>query len=421
MSSINDYLDYISAAHYGRDVRDAIVSSIRECYKDATGHPDSVAALVQEYIDREEKIDGAVTALTGFYNSLGDIVYSYDYTNFETEIHIDSGEFECVDHITLGPGKWIIQVVSSFFQVRDAAPNKATFYLSLSDTLNEVGYPTPISGYRLDEYAGTILNSSVTNFHFIRMISLTEETTIYMWIKHPGDISNDYIANPRMIAMKIGDASTSDGTTIADQVVENTSSISTLNEKVNTNTTDITSLQEDLSTVNGSIETINTNITEANTKLSSLTLGIEPETRLAMLYSNGTPIGDAIDVSGSLEPLTVDSELDVTSVNPIQNKAVASKISKLDTLVEYKTLTVTSGNVSIPSGGFGLTTINIGNTGITVVGATPYVDNQNHPIILLGISQIEQSNNVVIVNYYNPTNNAYTVKIGVTLIYYENT
>lgn len=48
MGLINEYLKKIKEAVYGEEVRDSIHDAIEQCYKDATGHPDSVAATVKE-------------------------------------------------------------------------------------------------------------------------------------------------------------------------------------------------------------------------------------------------------------------------------------------------------------------------------------------------------------------------------------
>ncbi len=45
---INDLLKKIKEAIYGEEVRNSIHDAIEQCYKDATGHPDSVAATVKE-------------------------------------------------------------------------------------------------------------------------------------------------------------------------------------------------------------------------------------------------------------------------------------------------------------------------------------------------------------------------------------
>ena len=45
---INDLLKKIKEAIYGEEVRNSIHDAIEQCYKDATGHPESVAAAVKE-------------------------------------------------------------------------------------------------------------------------------------------------------------------------------------------------------------------------------------------------------------------------------------------------------------------------------------------------------------------------------------
>ena len=49
MGLINEYLKKIKEAVYGEEVRDSIHDAIEQCYKDATGHPDSVAATCLLY------------------------------------------------------------------------------------------------------------------------------------------------------------------------------------------------------------------------------------------------------------------------------------------------------------------------------------------------------------------------------------
>lgn len=48
MGLINEYLKKIKEAIYGEEVRSSIHDAIEQCYKDATGHPESVAATVKE-------------------------------------------------------------------------------------------------------------------------------------------------------------------------------------------------------------------------------------------------------------------------------------------------------------------------------------------------------------------------------------
>lgn len=51
MGLINEYLKKIKEAIYGEEVRSSIHDAIEQCYKDATGHPESVAATVREIVE----------------------------------------------------------------------------------------------------------------------------------------------------------------------------------------------------------------------------------------------------------------------------------------------------------------------------------------------------------------------------------
>ena len=57
MGLINEYLKKIKEAVYGEEVRDSIHDAIEQCYKDATGHPDSVAAVIKENKEMQEHLD----------------------------------------------------------------------------------------------------------------------------------------------------------------------------------------------------------------------------------------------------------------------------------------------------------------------------------------------------------------------------
>lgn len=56
MSLVKKYLDKIKNAIYGREVRQSIVDAIDQCYKDATGNPESVAAVIDEINDINDNI-----------------------------------------------------------------------------------------------------------------------------------------------------------------------------------------------------------------------------------------------------------------------------------------------------------------------------------------------------------------------------
>lgn len=54
---ITELLDHILHKRYGREVRQSFVDAIKQCYKDATGHPDSVAAVIEENKEMQEHLD----------------------------------------------------------------------------------------------------------------------------------------------------------------------------------------------------------------------------------------------------------------------------------------------------------------------------------------------------------------------------
>lgn len=54
---IEELLNNVLHKIYGKEVRQSFVDAIRQCYKDATGHPDSVAAVIKENKEMQEHLD----------------------------------------------------------------------------------------------------------------------------------------------------------------------------------------------------------------------------------------------------------------------------------------------------------------------------------------------------------------------------
>ena len=75
-TAIETLLQRIKTAVYGRDVRDAIHDSIKQCYADATGNPASVAKLTNDLAT----VSAKVTALENQINAMGDyhVVRKYE-------------------------------------------------------------------------------------------------------------------------------------------------------------------------------------------------------------------------------------------------------------------------------------------------------------------------------------------------------
>ena len=68
---ISNYLKKIKEAIYGEEVRSSIHDAIEQCYKDATGHPDSVAATVKEIGEVSKRIDNLIATGTAQSQEVG--------------------------------------------------------------------------------------------------------------------------------------------------------------------------------------------------------------------------------------------------------------------------------------------------------------------------------------------------------------
>lgn len=71
MGLINEYLKKIKEAIYGEEVRNSIHDAIEQCYKDATGHPESVAATVKEIGEVSKRIDNLIATGTAQSQEVG--------------------------------------------------------------------------------------------------------------------------------------------------------------------------------------------------------------------------------------------------------------------------------------------------------------------------------------------------------------
>ena len=147
MGLINEYLKKIKEAVYGEEVRDSIHDAIEQCYKDATGHPDSVAATVKEIrevsanlsketADRKaevgierKRIDNLIQELpatAGEYQQSKLVLHSYD--NTAVKCTTTSGNYTNVPAFTTdqgGPLSYLYTKKSNY----QIAVNKSGLYL----------------------------------------------------------------------------------------------------------------------------------------------------------------------------------------------------------------------------------------------------------------------------------------------------
>ena len=86
MTKIQELLDNLLHKKLGRDVRQSIHDSIEQCYEDATGHPDSVAAVIKENKEMQEHLDNTPYMTVEEGESADLPVYTID----DTEISVAS-------------------------------------------------------------------------------------------------------------------------------------------------------------------------------------------------------------------------------------------------------------------------------------------------------------------------------------------
>lgn len=144
---INDLLKKIKEAIYGEEVRNSIHDAIEQCYKDATGHPESVAATVKEIrevsanlsketADRKaevnterKRIDNLIKELpatAGEYQQSKLVLHSYD--NTAVKCTTTSGNYTNVPAFTTDQGGPLSSLYTkkSNYQI---AVNKSGLYL----------------------------------------------------------------------------------------------------------------------------------------------------------------------------------------------------------------------------------------------------------------------------------------------------
>lgn len=147
MTLINDLLKRIKEAIYGEEVRGSIYDAIEQCYKDAVGHPESVAATVKEIgevsanlsketADRKtevnterKRIDNLIKELpatAGEYQQSKLVLHSYD--NTAVKCTKTSGNYTNVPAFTTDQGGPLSSLYTkkSNYQI---AVNKSGLYL----------------------------------------------------------------------------------------------------------------------------------------------------------------------------------------------------------------------------------------------------------------------------------------------------
>lgn len=67
---IEELLNNVLHKIYGKEVRQSFVDAIRQCYKDATGHPESVAGVIEENKNMQKQLDSNINTINGRINTI---------------------------------------------------------------------------------------------------------------------------------------------------------------------------------------------------------------------------------------------------------------------------------------------------------------------------------------------------------------
>ena len=124
MAKITEYLNKIKTAVYGKDVRNSIHDAIKQCYEDATGNPNSVAAVVNDNMKIHEEIDCERARIDEYLSGSG----SSEYTEYPLT-GITSDKITEVTGKIVSNGINAVLVISSLTIVTNWGANSKIFDL----------------------------------------------------------------------------------------------------------------------------------------------------------------------------------------------------------------------------------------------------------------------------------------------------
>ena len=224
MADIYELLEQISSAIYGEDVRGSIHDAIEQCYEDATGNPDSLAAIF------EKLFNGAI-------GGIGDIVNGVNGwgTDIEDIATLTSTK---LNSIYLKPGTWLLLYNVRFSPGANetADPYRVIFTASPMDVSSST-MPVNYSSYYGE--VTDVLGALTCNGFYVETITEEDATVTdddpaidgtklyYLYGYHNG--AKAASANSKFIAIRLKANSEDEDPSLVDIVAQNTADISLLN------------------------------------------------------------------------------------------------------------------------------------------------------------------------------------------------
>lgn len=145
--NIQEALSNIMKAVLGKDVRQSIHDGIEQCYKDATGHPDSVAAVVKEN------------------QNMADLLAKTPYTIMEEEEEMELPIHSINDDVIGENSTWSSQKIKSEIPViptiQMAEPIYQVGYESYGDSQKPTLYYVDFGTFRLVHFVGAFKKNNL--------------------------------------------------------------------------------------------------------------------------------------------------------------------------------------------------------------------------------------------------------------------
>jgi len=208
MANIYDLLEQINSAIYGKDVRGSIHDAIEQCYKDATGNPDSLSAIL------EKLFNGSIAGI-------GDVVDGN--TEWGTEVSdITPNTTTQLNSVNLHAGTWLLFYNVLFTSAANDSANPYEVWCTISPGISPSGIPINYS---------TSLNTDPsdlgTSYSGFFVATVTEDEAYNLYTRHSGLLAAS--AKSELIAIRIKSDSDDEDPGLVNQVAQNTADISLLN------------------------------------------------------------------------------------------------------------------------------------------------------------------------------------------------
>ena len=368
--SITPYTNNILNANYGDDVRDSIVNALNECYKDATGNNNSIASLVQQYMDRDDAVGAVVSALTGLYGEVGEYIVTDTTTS---SVSMATSTYANFGSLTLSPGVWLV-VYGGEFSVN------GTGYRWINLTPDS---SSPASGTR---WTSSIDGNSSRTVNIIksRPMMVNETTTYYLfgW-QNSGSTLTGY---PILCAIKIKGEELEEGNPLYNQLVSNSQAIQTLQTKQSTDSatirtlqnrhlTDIRNMEEDLA---GNVSILSSRIADLENADRVITGDVDGMQEIINQINNREMIVDEngyLQIQNSSEYVTPEEQDEIEGLTNNERALILTLLSKAayaedDARDAYDQLSALWAVYSVTWSGTGYTH---NNTSVSARGGSTFV------------------------------------------------